>query len=226
MTSIGEKGALYSYGCMRTSGRPPDGAPEAVDTLHIRGVMAEDQVAAARCYAAVDNRDAVIGACNLVERERILLEEGDVDDVLAGLEHALHGLESHGPGHSTDDEIGTGNEIAQCSFIAQIGSNALHPLNVAQTFEGCSGCIGYREIEFCREIAGDGRADPPGAEQCDVANVQRPAAFRPSSTVRNPASPQLMMNTLKPCWMRFSISASVAGMPHATLNSLHAASTC
>src|SRR5262249_59072448 len=50
----------------------------------------------------------------------------------------------------------------------------------------------------------------------------RPAAARPSSTALNPASPQFITNTLKPSFMRISISFGVAGNPHGTLNSLQA----
>ena len=35
-----------------------------------------------------------------------------------------------------------------------------------------------------------------------------------------------MTNTLKPCFMRISMSLALAGKPQATLNSLHAESTC
>jgi hypothetical protein len=39
----------------------------------------------------------------------------------------------------------------------------------------------------------------------------RPVTRRPISTARKPGSPQFMMKTLKPCWMRVSMSLSVAG---------------
>ena len=53
----------------------------------------------------------------------------------------------------------------------------------------------------------------------------RPAIFRPASTVLKPASPQFITKTLKPCFIRVSMSVALAGKPHAMLLALQAAST-
>jgi hypothetical protein len=55
------------------------------------------------------------------------------------------------------------------------------------------------------------RAGGQGGGRGDTTDGHRPAMRRPMSIARNPASPQFMMNTLKPCFIRVSMSPSVAG---------------
>ena len=87
-----------------------------------------------------------------------------------------------------------------------------------------------RRNSACRSATNnDCGPDQAGACRVPVARtwgaLQRPDAARPRSTALNPASPQFITNTLKPCFMRISMSAGVAGNPHGTWNSLQADST-
>ena len=120
MTSAGEKGALYSNGNSRRNGQAADVAGEALDR-HPGGMVAEDHVAHARGDAAVDDGGDAGRPRGLVEGQRVLGEERDVDDVLAGGDDLAQGREAHGAGDGADDEVASADDVPEGGRRREVG---------------------------------------------------------------------------------------------------------
>ncbi len=88
--------------------------------------MPEDQVAAPRRDPAVDDGDQPPLLRQCVEPERILIEEGDVDDVLPGLQHTLDRRVPHMPGDRPDHQVRIGDDPVDLLTVPQIGPRRAH----------------------------------------------------------------------------------------------------
>ncbi len=143
-----------------------DVTAEGVDPIPGGERTAEDEVRAAGRHAAVHHRGDAALPGDRVERPRVLLEEGDVDDVDARLDDPPQGGKAHRPGHRADREIVPRDETRDFAGPAEIGALGRQPRQTREPRQRRLGDVGHRELETPRrgQIAGDRLPHPAGPQ--------------------------------------------------------------
>jgi len=115
--------------------------------VHPAGDIAQDQVIAARGDADVRQGHETFGLRQRIQPEGVLIEEADVHDVLAGLQHALHGSEAHEAGHRAHHQVGIAHSLPQGRNLRQIRPPDGHAPR-SDAAEGRLRKIGHRDAEL------------------------------------------------------------------------------
>ena len=135
-----------------------------VKDLHLGREEAGEEVGVAGSEAAIDGGDDVFATGEIVELERVLGEEGDVDDILPVLDDGLKRAEAHVTGDGADDQMRIADGIADFGGISEIGDAGVDRKTGRERFEGSVVDIGGGYLEFIGQIGGDCLADAAGAQ--------------------------------------------------------------
>src|SRR5690606_26304106 len=153
----------------------------------------QDQVAASRRDAAIDDSHDALLLREGVQLEGIPIEKADVDHVAACAYHALQRRVAHVSGHGTNHQVRIGDHPVDLLTAGEVCPLAF---DVAQALEGCEpggsdvDCPD-RERAIDGEVPDDRAADTAGAENRDShtytgwrRNGRRPARPPPGIVAR------------------------------------------
>ena len=179
------EGGLVLPGGLRAHDRQAaDAAHEAVEPVPRGRVVPGEHVGQPRRHAGVDDGGDTLRLRRRVEPKRILLEEGDVDHVDAGVDHRLERAIAHETGHRADRVVGAGHRAPD---LRRVGEIRRHRLDVGRTGQARErGRRGVRhphfELSLVRQVERHRVAHPTASENrhtlrhgVSPGNLHRPA---------------------------------------------------
>jgi hypothetical protein len=115
--------------------------------------------------ATIHHGDKAPALGQFVEREGVLREESDIDDVLSRLQDGAESLKSEKTRHGADDHVRSMHGLLDSRRVRKVGSKGLEAADVPELGQGLGVDVDRQDLRFLvgRQVFGHRASDQAGA---------------------------------------------------------------